>query len=327
MRKLIQRAGGGAFLLIIVVTILVIGGFLYAGRDIINYPWTARTRVGASAAGATIYVFGGLHSDRGVVADVLAFDLESSRVSRLGDLPWTTIDAVVAASEGRLYVLGGYGSRGAYPDVVCLDPISRTLKSPDAMSPPRYFGGAASANGTIYYAGGWDGSVVRDEVLALTPDTGEAVVVARLPVPVRHCAVACSGDRLYVLGGEDEDGEPQALLVEIDLTSGEVRRTLEFPSPISRSAMVASGEHLFVFGGWNRRPIDDIVRVSINRDALTSERIGRLPAPCSDCTAFTIDERILLVGGEPGQDGRELRISEFDPAAVAFHVYRFRGSI
>ncbi|MBU0595180.1 hypothetical protein KJ567_00645 [Candidatus Bipolaricaulota bacterium] len=313
--------------MIVVVTILAIGGLLYAGRDIINYPWTERTRVGAGAIGTIIYVLGGLHPDRGAVADVLAFDLERERVSRVGDLPWTTIDVVAAASDGRLYVLGGYGTRGSYSGIVCLDPELETLESAGQMPAPRFFGGAASANGTIYYAGGWDGNGVRDEVFAWVPDTGESEVVAHLPVPVRHCAVAFIEGRLYVLGGEDEDGDPQALLVEIELESGEVRRTLELPSPISRSAMVASGGFLYVFGGWNRGAIDAIVRVSIGEAALTYEQIGHLSTPCSDCVALTLDERILLVGGEPGQDGRELRISEFDLATESFTIHRFRGSI
>lgn len=314
-------------LLTIAVSVLAIGAFLYAGRDIINYPWTARTRVGAYAVGTTIYVVGGLHPDRGVIADVLAFDLERRRVSRMGDLPWPTTDAVVAASEGRLYVLGGYGSRGAYSDIVCLDPTLGTIASAVAMQAPRFFGAAASTDGTIYYAGGWDGLAVRDEVLALTPETGAAVLLARLPIPVRHCAAACSEDRLYVLGGEDEQGDPQSLLVEIDLTSGQVLRTLDLPVPISRASMVASGAYLYVFGGWNRQAIADIGRISISGESLSYEQIGRLSTPCSDCVAFTLDERILLVGGEPGQDERELRISEFDPTTLTFLVHRFRGSI
>jgi len=325
--KLIRKLGGGAGVLLLVVIILAVGGFYYAGHDLINRPWTARARVGAHAVGTTIYVFGGLHRDRGAVADVLAFDLQRRRVSRFGDLPWSAMDATVAVSGERLFVLGGYGGRGAYSDIAQLDPTLDAITTVAQMPEPRFFGAVASSGGTIYYAGGWDRSDVRSEVFAWSPDTGAFEVIAMLPAPVRHCAAAVSGDYLYVLGGEDDDGNPQAQLAEIDLVRGEVRRTLEVASPISRSTLVASGEHLYVFGGWNHGAIDDIARISIGGATLTYERVGRLSTPCSDCVAFTLDERILLVGGEPGQAGRELRISEFDPDTEMFRVHRFRGSI
>ena len=325
-KRFIQRAGGAPLLLMMVVTVAGIAAFLYSGRDFVNRACTARAHVGACGFDGVVYVFGGLTTDRGVLPDVLALDLERARVSRFGDMPWPAMDAIVVESGHKLYVLGGYGGRTSSSDILEVDPESRTIARVGELPGPLLFGAAAEVAGTIYYAGGWDREAVRHEVLALSRDLSSADVIGELPTAVRHGAAASIGDRLYVLGGENDDGEPQATLTEFDLSTG-AQRTFAVPEPISRAALVGSGDRLYVFGGWNYGPIDTIACISIERESIRYEQIGRLVAPSSDCVAFTMDGQLLVVGGEPTHEGNELRIEEFDPTTGTFTLYRFRGSI
>ena len=325
-RRLVRRTGGGSFLLMMIVTIAGIAAFLYSGRDSFNRAYTARVHVGACGIDGDIYVFGGQTMDRGMLPDVLAFDLQRGRVSRFGDMPWPATDAIVVQCGGRLYVLGGYSGRTYSSDILVLDPQSGTIALAGELPAPLLFGAATEAAGTIYYVGGWDREAVRCEVLALAQNLSSADVIAELPVAVRYCAATSIGRRLYVLGGEDGGGELQATLTEIDLSTGE-QRTFATPEPISHAALVGSGGCLYVFGGWNNGPIDTIACISLEGDSIRYEQIGRLAAPSSDCVALAMDGRLLVVGGEPTHEGKELRVQEFDPSSGTFTLHRFRGSI
>jgi len=323
----VRRLGGVSGLVLLLVILAAVGGFIFAGHGFFFRPCTIRDRVGVGALDETIYIFGGTRPDVGVLRDVLAFDVRRRRVSPVGELPWPAHCAMIAAADGALYVMDGRSGSTAIPEIVRFDPTNRSIEPVGRMPESRSFGAVTSDGETIYYVGGWDGAAVRDEVLAFSPGAWEARIVARLPVPVRNCAAVCSSGRLYVLGGETGEGDLLSLLVEVDIESGRVLRTFELPTPISRTTIVEFADYLYVFGGWNREALGDIARISIGEGPMVHEIVGQLPAPSSECTALIANQRIVVVGGESVYDGRELRISEFDPVELAFRVLRFRGSI
>jgi len=312
--------------------LLIVFGVLYLGRDVILRPWTARQWTGAAAIGEVVYVFGGqdVSSDEGLMDEVLAFDLDGHDVRIVGTLPWPAYRPQVCACDGRLYVLGGSYGIDYFSEILAFDPESGEFTVAGQLPSGRALGGAVQAKDTIYYVGGRDRSTYLDEVVAFDPATGESHVVAHLPTGVYSPAVTTIADRLYVIGGEHyaEAGIARSdRILEIDLGTGAVTRTATLPSARSWTAAAAIGDDIYVFGGWVGEPLDDIIRISTDSTGLEVEVVGKLERPMARHIVVTIDDHLVLIGGDIAARQRELPVIEIDPETLDETTHRFRGSV
>jgi hypothetical protein len=122
-------------------------------------------------------------------------------------LPSKLSNLAIAASNGYLYVTGGYD--GAYTSTVLYAPLNSTgsisqwYKNPYSL--PAAIAGHASLiyNGYLYTIGGYDGAVTSSVFYApLTASSaGNWTTTTPLPSALRYMGAAASNDRLYVLGG------------------------------------------------------------------------------------------------------------------------------
>ncbi len=185
---------------------------------------------GLAALDGRLYYLGGWDGEA-PTDGILAIDPRTGQAERIGRLPSARESPAVAALGGKLYCAGGSDSRGRYLDEILeLDPrtgaVLRTGHLPSGRARIGAAGDADAAGaGSVYLAGGWDGSRMG-EILRLRPGDGSGPLVvegfARVTPGMSEAAAAVVGGRLYLLGGADARFQRQLRVVGIDPGSGRV---------------------------------------------------------------------------------------------------------
>lgn len=165
-----------------------------------------------------------------------------------------------------------------------------------ALPSPRSEVMAAKVGRDVLMVGGVIDGTLTDEVWLLenTGDTWQPR--AALPQPVRSAATSLAGGQFYVAGGEDETGNPIALVQRYDPQADDWSNMPALPQPVTRGVLVAFEGTLYYVGGINGTTIQSaIYRLLPNGEAW--EEAGSLPDPRADLTAVAVSDGILLFGG------------------------------
>jgi hypothetical protein len=107
-------------------------------------------------------------------------------------------------------------------------------------------------------------------------------------------AVALSGGRLMVLGGEVGGASTDSVLLG---TPQHLRNVGRLPTPTHDAAAALLDGSVFLFGGGQSVSVDTIDRVSLDGVARSA---GKLDEPLSDLGAAVVGGRVYLVGGYTG---------------------------
>lgn len=170
-------------------------------------PGDAPTEVLTASPGDDTPPPGGLEA----TAAVELLDLRTGTSERLPDLPFKTLEPLVAALPGgRILVAGGYDDVDSLAHTALLDMASRTWQTARPLPSPRC-GCAVVRLGArhLLFAGGWSdvGVPAREEALILDLVTLN-VEVALLPTPSEAAFVDLGDSRFLVIGGRTPDGAP-----------------------------------------------------------------------------------------------------------------------
>jgi hypothetical protein len=159
-------------------------------------------------------------------------------------------------------------------------------------------------DGTVYLAGGYDGSQFSPSVLS-TRDGATFKAVANLTVPVRYPAAAVAGKELLVIGGETGaaatagNGAATDDIQAIDLRSGQVSVAGHLPVPLSHASAATLNGTVYVFGGrTSGNVVDTVYKLAVGATGVTASLIANLPLPTSDLAVATLGATAYLVGGE-----------------------------
>ena len=115
----------------------------------------------------------------------------------------------------------------------------------------------------------------------------------RLPKPVGREAVVAVGSRLVVAGGLVAGDQSTATAYRLDPTNGHVQPLRNLAVPVHDTAGVLLGRLPVVIGGGNTRE-QDVVQVRRPGGWTVA---GHLPQTRSDLSAFSVDGRVLVLGG------------------------------
>jgi non-specific serine/threonine protein kinase len=257
----------------------------------------ARTEVAGAVVREEIYVVGGYLADGRSSRRVDVFNPRTRRWRRGPNLPVAVNHAMAASANGRLYVVGGYGSRGALRSAYVLR--GRRWVSLPRMPAPRAAAGAAVAGGRLYVVGG----VVRSGVLAgvaFAFDLRRATWTL-VPGPTRreHLAAAALSGKIYAVAGRT-GGIDQNLTVVESLSPGAPSWTTLAPVPSSRGgtgAAAAAGRIVSVGG---EEPGGTIASVFAYAPARAGwERLPDLPTPRHGLAVVAVGSRVYAIGGGP----------------------------
>ncbi len=79
--------------------------------------------------------------------------------------------------------------------------------------------------------------------------------MGHLPAPREYLEAVTLNGRLYVIGGENEQGSNYADVLELDPLTGEILRTAQLPFARSHVKALALNGKIYAFGGWNYKAL------------------------------------------------------------------------
>jgi Kelch motif len=224
------------------------------------------------------------------------------RWTQLPAMPTARQEVAVAAYDGRVWVIGGFG-RNAEPvaTVETYDPALALWETRAPLPVPVHHAAAAVVGDRLFVIGGYTGGRLRwtalDTVYEFAPtrDTWEAR--AAMPTARGALAVAVLDGRVHALGGSGE-GVTNAHEV-YDSIANRWSRANAMPTARDHLAAVAFQGRVWTLGGRASFAGEQYANVEIYDPATDSWRTGApLPAARGGLAAVALADRILVFGGE-----------------------------
>jgi DNA-binding CsgD family transcriptional regulator len=212
--------------------------------------------VQAVVVGERIFVPGG--KDAGGKA-VKTFEVYLPRLNKweqLAPLPAALSGYALAASEGRLYLFGGWDGDVYSAAVYSYDPAANTWQMRTALPSARAFAAAVLVEGRIYIAGGFDGQQSLRTVLVYFPGRdqgGDHPWEERAPLSEGRYGMGATtlANYFYLVGGINDTNKAGGLPPVQYHTLSDRWTAFEVPpTPVGvRPAVLALDTRLYVLGG------------------------------------------------------------------------------
>jgi hypothetical protein len=206
-----------------------------------------------TAIGDKVYVFGGLDHNSRPTDFSAVLDTATGKWRRLPPLPTPRYAHTVTLHDGRIYVIGGEGAKGAVGEVDVFDPRTERWTTGTPMPQARGSHDAVSAGDLIYVVGGWLDGGPSTLVQTYDPVKGRWDEAAPLPEPVSRAGVAVLDGRIWVSFHQ--------FSAVMDLGTGTWSRA----NPLTKSrhglGYLPVGGSLFAVGGCAEYPLRDLRNV------------------------------------------------------------------
>jgi len=259
-----------------------------------------RTEVAAAVLGSEIAVVGGFNADGSDSARVDVYSPALDRWRRLPDLPASAHHASAVGHQGRLYILGGYGSDGL-PLRTAWTFQGGSWRALPRLPFPRAAAGAAVAGRRIVVAGGVvrvSGARLARRALALDLRTRRWSVLPG-PTPREHLGVTALGGIVYAVAGRTSGLDTNVSHLE-SYRPGEPRwrRLPAVPDPRGGTGVAALRGVVISVGG--EEPGGTIGEVYAYRVAARRwQRLDDLPTPRHGVGVAAYGGRVFVIGGGP----------------------------
>jgi N-acetylneuraminic acid mutarotase len=235
-------------------------------------------------------------------------------------LPAPRQEVAVAAFDGRVCVLGGFGALGQIVDTFeCWDPDDDSWSPLAPLPVPAHHLAAAVVDGTLYAFGGWTDAFQTPSDALWAYDAGENEWVARAPLPSPRGspAAAVLDGTLYAIGGFPNESDFAAY----DPGSDEWTPLPPMPTPRNHLGAAALGGLVYAVGGRS-----GAIGPELNTGALEAfdpvlgewlPSLAPMPTPRSGHAAAVFAGRLFTFGGEGNHEDPHGIFDEteaFDPA-------------
>jgi hypothetical protein len=280
-------------------------------------PWHLRQAVSREvvlADAGRLDIIGGLQRNDITTATVTTVNPADGASVAAPALARASHDAGGALLGGHAVVLGG-GSAASADWIQQRNPAG-TWRVIGALPAPRSDLTAATAGGTGYALGGYDGTRLDAGVVRIAQGGVHGVratVIGRLSVPVRYPATAAVGNTLWVIGGRTHSG-PTTVIQRFDIATGRASVTGHLHRPVEGASAVVLGREIYVCGGVvDGAPTAQVLRLDPSTGRIAPA--GRLPARVSYAGAAVLGGSGYLVGGEtPAISATVMRLQLAPPA-------------
>ena len=228
--------------------------------------------------------------------------LKPGRWTTRAPMPTGRQEVAVAVLDGRIFVVGGFGS-AAEPvaTVEVYDPAEDRWETRANLPVATHHAAAASVEGRLFVIGGYTGGRVgwTPESAVWEYEPARETWVARSPMPTARggLAVAVLDGRIHAVGGAAD--APTSAHEVYDVATN--RWQAAFPMPTARDhlAAVAFQGRLWALGGRRSFFGDQYDSVEIY-DPRTQQWTSGPPLPTArgGLAAIALPDRILVFGGE-----------------------------
>jgi hypothetical protein len=205
----------------------------------------------------------------------------------------------IAIIENKMHIIGGCcGSKQRKyrtPMVLCYDLQTGSVKIKSSLSHARSSCGVGVVQGNVFAIGGYDGEKYLDSVEVCLQETNyeEWEEGPSLKSRLAGAAIAVVDRRLYCLGGYNGDDTLSRVSV---LKGGKWCRTSSMNEPRRDFQAVVIGKYIYAIGGRNgSEPLCTVERYDLEKERW--EMVQSLPSPRYGHSAFTINNKICVVGG------------------------------
>ena len=266
---------------------------------------------GSAAADANRAYFNG----RGHTT-VHSYDSNTEEWRRLPDAPHTESTLVVV--HHILTMVGGEISDRATDSLLSLMGEGRDKKwlpNFPAMPTKRYSTAAVCSGCSLIVAGGEDGSNYLATVEVLDTDTQQWSIASPLPRPFSLATISICGERLYMMGGEDQTGltlsvlrcsvpellqtcQTQPLAGKLQTAPTTIwRHVADAPHLLSSCATLCG--QLVAVGGWEAGMYYSAIAV-YNETTDSWDAMGHMPTARSEALVAILNGKMIVVGGDVG---------------------------
>ncbi|MDH2414170.1 hypothetical protein [Nocardioides sp. CER19] len=266
---------------------------------------TAVGREAVAGSGCSAVVAGGLVGGDSSISNAYRVDLHRGRVTQLPPLPVPVHDTA-GGTAGRALVIGG-GNSSEQSVVQGWD--GNRWKIDGHLPRPRSDLVAATVDGQVIIAGGYDGTRPAEADILSSTDGHAWKVTGTLPVPVRYPASTVSDGAIWLFGGE-AGGTLQTAIQRIDPSTGHARVAGRLAVRLGHAVAIAFGTRILIAGGrtGTNSPTDRMWWFDPQTSAIS--RAGRLPHPLADSAVAQCDAAGFILGGEtPRMTDEVLRVT------------------
>jgi N-acetylneuraminic acid mutarotase len=157
-----------------------------------------------------------------------------------------------------------------------------------------------TANGNYIYAiSGETASEITNSVERFDPENNEWLSVTEKPTPVKDASAVVIGGKIYIPGGELDDGSISNKLEIFDPVDEQWETGKEVPAPISGYALASFEGKLYLFGGWDGKEILSSVYEYNPDDNIWTQR-SSMPTARKYAGAAVSGGSIYVIGGYDG---------------------------
>ena len=256
--------------------------------------------------------------------------------SRRAPLPISISEVAVAATDGKIYVIGGSTpERVDQPTNYEYDIASNTWRERAPLPRGLTHAAAVSLRGKIYVVGGFTASGhggAVDLVFEYDPATDSWRSRAPLNSPRGSVGVTVLDGKIHAIGGRGVDRVTVATHEVYDPATDRWGLLAQLPKARDHLAVVAGDAFIHVIGGRLNSSAENVDLHDIYNPATDSWHSGPpLPTPRSSVAAALYQGKIFVVGGEclnkrtyPQNEAFDLKSgswSSFAPLAIGRHGF------
>ena len=213
--------------------------------------------------------------------------------------------ATVAAYDGTLYLLGGYGNL----PVQRYDPVTAEWATTKTKINNLHHFQAREVGGKLYIAGALDGHSralrADNTVYAYDLATDKLKKVGEMPRDRIRGAVATAvyNQQLYLVGGvTGSELTASALVDRYDPRSGSWTPLPDAPRNRNNATAEVIADRLYVIGGTDERQLD-VYDITSEKWLTAGELPDDLPVSFRDMASGVVDGKLVVAGGADGASG------------------------
>lgn len=160
---------------------------------------------------------------------------------------------------------------------------------------PRSNMAATTYESKIFVIGGVSEQGISDKVETYSQAENVWTSMKEKPTPVTDVTAILMGEKIYVPGGETEDGKVTDKLEVFDPRRDLWLEKANLPTALSDYALAAFGGNLYLFGGWDGSQASTI---ALKYNPVLDEwtELSRLPFPRTSAMAVQIENKIVITG-------------------------------